>query len=481
MNKRLLILLPVLALSMFSCRKLIEVKETDFIDADVALQTVAQNEQAIIGAYASFSPEMDIRASSTFADEAKPGDFYAAQTTHEWLYISSDIGIRDNYTATTNYYYVVDKVNRVLRALENAKAEKASDEDLRKKVKGEALFLRAYCHFALYRYYCANYTPTGLAMPYMEVPSLETFGRIDMASYFEKLERDASEAKALLPTSLSDVNRATAPAAAGLLARIALYKQDWPNAAAYATEYINAVPLSSGEDFEKIWKDESNAEVAFKLKRTTSSRLGSWWRGLFTKSGSNIVAPASISWVPSEKLWNSYDAAKDIRFSTYLIDEPILQATTGKPSKILKKYEGTGYATNQENVADVKLFRTAEMYLIRAEARAELGTISGTNSAESDINTLRAARIEDYTNQTFSTKEQAITAILEERYKELAFEGHRFWDLKRRSLPIERLASDAPNDAARVLPANNFRFLLPIPQSEILANPKMEQNPGYTD
>jgi hypothetical protein len=119
------------------------------------------------------------------------------------------------------------------------------------------------------------------------------------------------------------------------------------------------------------------------------------------------------------------------------------------------------------------------MMLIRAEARAEQNKISGANSAESDLNALRAARITGYTPVTLANKDQAITEILQERFKELAFEGHRFFDLKRRGLPITRLAADAPNAPAQQLQAGNFRFVLPIPQPEILANTLMEQNPGY--
>jgi hypothetical protein len=146
---------------------------------------------------------------------------------------------------------------------------------------------------------------------------------------------------------------------------------------------------------------------------------------------------------------------------------------------LIHKYAGKPYTNADENVAHAKMFRTGEMYLIRAEAKAETGAVSGANSAESDINALRAARITGYTDVTFASKQEAMDAIMLERYKELAYEGHRFWDLKRRGLPVERLASDAPTANAATLPAGNFRFLLPIPNSELQANPLMEQNPGY--
>ncbi|RZK45401.1 MAG: RagB/SusD family nutrient uptake outer membrane protein, partial [Pedobacter sp.] len=178
---------------------------------------------------------------------------------------------------------------------------------------------------------------------------------------------------------------------------------------------------------------------------------------------------------------NSFDQTNDARFNAYLKNEPILAAIPNKPSKIVAKYAGTGYATNNENVADIKIFRTAEMYLIRAEARAESGSVSGAASAETDLNALRAARITGYSPVVLGNKETAINEILQERFKELAFEGHRFFDLKRRGLAVSRLASDAPTPAGTTLSAGNFRFLLPIPQAEMLANKLMVQNPGYVN
>jgi len=475
-------MLPVFMMSSISCKKLVEIQETDFIGGALALRTVKNNEALLIGAYAGLQTEMSIRLNGTFSDELKPGDFYASQSTHEWQFGIADIGIRDDYTAITSYYNVIDRVNRVLEALPNAVAEIPADEALRDKVRGEALFLRAFAHFELFRYYCKNYTPSGLGMAYMEVPSLEGKTRIPMSEYFDKILADLTASKPLLASNTADVFRANKLAAAGLHARIALYMNNWDDAITYSTEFINAIPLATRTEFPGIWTDANKTESALKLSRTTGSRIGSFYRGLFTKNSAGaIVAPSSIAWVPSTKLWNLFDQSNDIRFKSYLIDEPILAAVAGKPSRIVAKYAGTGYTTVNENVADIKVLRTGEMYLIRAEARAETNSVTGANSAESDLNALRAARIANYANVTLGSKEQAITEILQERFKELAFEGHRFWDLKRRGLPVERLDADAPSALGKTLPANNFRFVLPIPQSEINANPLIQQNEGYTN
>jgi starch-binding outer membrane protein, SusD/RagB family len=461
-------------LILFSCKKVIEIKETDFIGGDIALKTVNNNEQVVIGAYAGMGIEMGILLNATFADEVKKGEFYNSATAHEWQYSSTDIVLRDNFTAFPLYYRIIDRVNRVLQALPKADSTRTGDEVLRSKLRGEALFLRAFCHFELFRYYCGNYDPAGLALAYVEVPSLDPQARITMGPYFTKLTADLNEAKSLLPNSLTDVGRANRLAASGLQARVALYMRDWSNAVNYSNEYIAGLPLSTRATFNGIWTDANNNEVAFELKRTASigTKVGSLFRNTST-----ATLVGTITWLPSDKLTGSYDKINDVRYSSYFKTEPLLTATN-RPALIIQKYGGTAYGTPGENVADAKVFRTGEMYLIRAEAKAENGDLSG---AAADINALRTARIADYQSVTFASKDALISAILLERFKELAYESHRFWDLKRRNLPVERLASDAPTTSAVTLPANNFRFLLPIPNTEILANRLIQQNPGYTN
>jgi starch-binding outer membrane protein, SusD/RagB family len=484
-----ILLTSALALSLFSCKKVIEIKETDFIGGDVAYSTVAGAEQGLIGAYGLLSTEMSILLNATLSDEVKVAEFYNSATTHEWQYTSTDITIRDNFTAFNNYYRVIDRVNRVLQAIPTADSIKLGDETLRSRIKGEALFIRAFAHFELYRYYSGSSDPNALAMAYMETPGLAPTARINVGPYFQKLKADMAQAKTLVnqavPTTEAIAVRANKTAVSGLQARVALYLKEWDDAITYSTEFITAKPLATRAEFPGIWSDANVVEVGFKLKRTTAasgtlsigttSRMGSLFRGT-SASTANI---GTVTWAPSNKIWNAYGTtdSTDIRFPVYLKDEPLL-AAKNRPSRIINKYAGGGYAAANENVADAKVFRTAEMYLIRAEAKAEKNDLVG---GAKDLNDLRAARIRNYTPGVFTSKDALITAIINERFKELAFEGHRFWDLRRRNLPVERLAADAPNAAAMILPAGNFRFVLPIPNAEIQANPLIKQNPGYTN
>ena len=461
-----------------SCSDYLEFEETDLIAGDVALKTVENNEAAIMGAYGGVNDLMGVLMNSVFSDEVKTaGEFYNASTTHEWKYGPADVGLRDNYTAIDPQYRVIDRVNRVLALIDNADSTRAGDNVLRKRLRGEALFLRAFAHFELYRFYGAKWSPDGLAMPYMEAPSMGPQARITSAEYFQKLNRDITDAKALLPTTIADINRANVVAANGLHARIALYSENWADAETYATSYINAVPLSSLATFPDIWTDDNEEEQAYRIVRTSAqARPGSLYRGTSTATQIGVIV-----WTVSDKLYDSYDP-NDIRRDAYFVTDATLagldRPNADRPGLIIYKYAGGPYGSATENLVNSKMMRTAEMYLIRAEARAMQGDFSGANSAESDLNFLRSNRITGYVDVTLTSQQNAIDEIMLERFKELAFEGHRFWDLKRRGLAVERLATDASGDG-QTLPAGDFRFALPIPDPEMKANPAMQQNTGY--
>ncbi|HPB53829.1 MAG TPA: RagB/SusD family nutrient uptake outer membrane protein, partial [Saprospiraceae bacterium] len=121
-------------------------------------------------------------------------------------------------------------------------------------------------------------------------------------------------------------------------------------------------------------------------------------------------------------------------------------------------------ATGSDNVI---VLRLAEMYLIRAEANARLN--GNINDIRKDLNTIRSrAGLEEAVANSI---DELLLAIEAERRVELAFEGHRWFDLVRTDRAIDLL----PNVTQK------YQYLFPIPQSELLANtnPGMKQNPGY--
>jgi hypothetical protein len=109
-----------------------------------------------------------------------------------------------------------------------------------------------------------------------------------------------------------------------------------------------------------------------------------------------------------------------------------------------------------------------------------LNCTAGIDAAVKDLNALRSARIYDYANITLPTYQSVVDALYIERFKELAFEGHRFFDLKRRKLPVERLAQDVTYAiGADKLEPTDAQYCFPIPADEFSINKNMRQNPKY--
>lgn len=128
---------------------------------------------------------------------------------------------------------------------------------------------------------------------------------------------------------------------------------------------------------------------------------------------------------------------------------------------------------------NVKVFRAAEMQLILAEALAKTNQLPLAADA---LNELRSERIQGYTDATFSSVDEIMDEILIERRRELGFEGHRWFDLKRNGLDLVRDSRDCTSGAIPcTVESDDFRWLFPIPQAEIFANENIVQNPGYTN
>ncbi|MNK13725.1 SusD family protein [compost metagenome] len=442
-----------------SCTKL-DFKPTDMILPEYAFRNIGDVNLGVIGVYAPIDYST-LSYSAIVSDEAT----YPAENTvgnsdaFRWLYTGSNGSVTGLYYAN---YQAIDRVNRVLEAMDKL-VFTGTDIALANRYRGELLGLRAYLHFELLRAYAAAYENGALGVTYMEKSAIIYPARDNFEVVITKAKADLIAAKALIPATFTDKTRMTRLAISAIQARVALYEKNWGDAVTYATEVINAVPLATNVQFPGLWTDANDSEVIWKLKRVVGdSRTGDFF---FRQSGSYVL------YAPSFKLIAAFDQVNDIRYPAYIKFDP---TRTGTKSKYLvNKY--IGGTSSAPGLADVKQFRVGEMYLIRAEARAE-----STGDAAADINALRAARINGYVSATFADKPALIAAIYDERFKELALEGHRFFDLKRRKMDIVRLASDAAGaGSALTLTPSQAQYALPIPATEMSVNKNAIQNPHY--
>ncbi|MEO6819404.1 MAG: RagB/SusD family nutrient uptake outer membrane protein [Ginsengibacter sp.] len=445
-----------------SCSKQLDLHPSDQIDASKAFRNVDDLNKGAIGAYALLGYD-DITNTSLVSDECMlptENTTGGGVATYRWQYDGSS-GTVTGYFGDN--YVVIDRLNRVLAAIDKVSSTPADDQK-KMQYRAEMLALRAYCHFELLRNYASKYETGAMGVAYMTESVISLPARLSFEASIMKVKEDLMAAKAIMPTSFTDKSRITLPAISAIQARVALYEKNWADAVTYSSEAISYLPLASKAQFADIWKDKSDAEVFWKLKKVSSA---DGLLGNFYLNTNNIVLFA-----PANKLLNQFDRINDIRFSNYIkVDS---NRGNNKIPNIVIKYVG-GSAI--KNLADVKLYRTGEMYLIRAEANAELSKLTEANN---DLNYLRAGRINGYTDTTYASKDDMINGIIVERFKELAFEGQRFFDLKRRNLPVQRLPEDAVNAlGADLLTPAQPQYVFPLPDSEVKVNKNMNQNPGY--
>lgn len=453
------IAMAAIVAGVVSCTKQLDLAPTDAIDLTKAFTSVNDLEQGLLGAYSANNQTNKIYIASILSDEAKLSNENRGQGQFEfkWQYSSGTGGVTAAYR---QYYTMIDRIHRVLAGMGNVTPANQAETDRMNKIRAELLGLRGIAYYeSLINVMPPGYDPNapGLAVVLEScltcTPSRNTVGEV-----IAQIESDLAAARAEtgLPNAPADPLRLSKAAIAAYQARVALLKRDWTAAINFATDAISlsGKSLATGSTFTSYWSDANESESILKYRNQTAPKL--LWRD----------TNGDVFFEPSDKLKAQYDRTNDIRFATYFTSD-------GADTSLVDKYKGSSFGAT---INDLKLIRIAEMYLIRAEAYAESNQLG---LAAADLNALRAARIAGYTPVAFASREEAIDAILSERFKELSFEGFRYYDLKRRGLSIARFASDVQSPSWQTLGADDYRFTLPIPQDAIDANPNTVQNPGY--
>jgi len=468
------------ALFFTACEKdLTDLKPIDQIPAEVAISTMTDVVSAMNGVYGTWNARRSSYLSSTISDEMRlgVGTEYrnVGNILFNWQHVSDSQDWRDGESggAWTNLYAVIDRANRLLELMVPVPTTTTTEAAQKNQIRGEMLALRAMAHLELLRWYSITpeYTPTALGIvvqsSYVKNTGSYKPARQPQSAAITLINADLTEARNLIPTSFIDIGRVTRNAVIATQARVALHVKDWQGVIDRTTEVINLQPLSNRTIYPLLWTTrvlnaDQTTEVIWKLN-VTSANIGSAVGSLWQDVGTGAVQAS-----PAVKLLNTFTPSTDVRFNVFF-------RTT--PRNLIAKYGVVELANGENFQYDIKMIRTSEMVLARAEAYAELNQLTLSNN---DLSLLRTARISAYTHTAISDKATLVTAILEERYKELCYEGQRYFDLRRKSLAINRDINDAGGlTAAQTLLPTNSKYILPIPQQETFANPNIGQNPGY--
>lgn len=496
---------------LVSCKDAIDIVQEGELNDATVFKTTGDLEKYLLGSvYTSVDITNQIKFSSVFTDELKVGPSNTGQDQGLYRYVLTP---GDGY-ATAIWQQNYTSINRVNRLIEAAQkiTPAASETAQYNNILAEARTIRALAYLNLETYFSPNMADnnaTGVIL-IDRVPQIqEQLPRSNNGVIWSFVEGDLQFAEANLapPSSHNFPFFVSKTLVNAIRARMYLYRKNYTLAKQYAQNVLStsgvslttSTPVPTGtpgsatwntafyaaaptNPYRRLWADLNNGENLFTLSRPVNGTGGNI-AGIYTTNTTNLSG--SPLWTVGLNLFNVLNVpnpaiagtSADIR--RYAFIDP-----TSVPAQgvyIIDKYPGK---TNAPLRNDIKVFRLSEMYFILAECEAQ--TPAGYVAAANYIKAVRDARRFNTTAPlpVYATKTDALRDILTERRAELAFEGHRYIDLKRlggeAGVSIDRNANDDFNpNTPLTLNITDYRFTLPIPSAEILGNPSIQQNPGY--
>jgi hypothetical protein len=475
--KKIIVLLTIfIALVFTGCEDFLEEAPILEQSTDLTLSTYSGLNNAIAGAYSPLASTTWYGAFLVLDAEMRAGnatlptntDFTSGRMTvaHSLSYNPSSTSGLWGFA-----YYVISAANNVIDNLEGKDIGDITEQDLM-NLKAEALFLRALAHFDMVRLYATSYAKnsSALGVPiilHTDASAQEMPARNTVEQVYGQIITDLLEAESIIDPDyvrdgVTDSKAVvTLPAIQALLSRAYLYSQQWQAAADYATLLINNTDynLWSAAELPNVWGMNvagAGGEVIFEVFAIASNGYDGWWEG-----PSHMTNPKGYADCAAHPDLTSLYEATDVRGDLFRTDEDNVSG-----SLWTTKYKGKGFgdASLAPDANNVIVLRLSEMYLNRAEAIVNGAVIPGA-TALGDINAIATLR------GATAYASAGSDIVFGERRKELAFEGHLWFDYARTNRPS--LRSDNP------LPADDYKWLMPIPKRETDVNSSLIQNDGY--
>lgn len=494
-----------------SCKKQLDIPSRNQIDASIALSNKAGIENSLNSVYAVLKG-LRHYGRDMFAVPEAMADVAFANGRSSRLLGENRNQSGSNLAHWASSYGAINEINLTLAAIPNIADATAADKT---RWEGEFRFLRALYYFDLVKSYA--YIPTyvvGTQNKGGVVINLQGFSTPDAAVAFRpsratidecyaQIMDDLYKSIALLSNSNRGRNYASKHAALALGSRVALYEGRWARADSFATAAITLTggigALTNTGNYVSGWRAADHPEGIFQIWYATvnenqgqNEALSATHTTLSTPGGFAGQRSGQGDLVPNAFLLTQLGISgfpPNLSASSCLaitcnpiVNPPTLTYSNDVRNKLFEwgvnasghyvevtKWMGKNGSAHWDNTV---VLRWAELYLNRAEARFNMANEAG---AWADLNVIRLARYtgfvvpgaQDFTGQAL------LDEILRQRMLEFAFEGHRFFDLKRYGLTITK------TNPSVTLPATDFKILPRIPQGEVDGNPNMVQNFGY--
>lgn len=450
-----------------SCKKeFLDQQPYTSVNTTDALKTASDMQIALTGTYAGLRNTNlygrtlpvfgDLLADNVFVSIANSGRYLSEKT---YSIVVNDADISGIWSSA---YSVILRANNIIDAPLN-------DGTDVKQYKGEAYAIRALLYFDLIRLYGKSYSddPAALGVPlalhsdYTALPKRNTVTEV-----YTQILSDLDQAYTLM-SAYNGSGTLSKYAARAIEAKVNLYKGDYQKAYDQATDVISnsGFTLLTKTDFPAYWTSATphasgtKSETLFEVvSDAVNNNSYDELSNIYVQGGSSYGDLLAV-----KSLYDQYNTT-DVRKQLILVGARV-KSGGESPAYIVDKYPVVSGDFN-----DKKVMRLSEVYLIAAEAAARLGN---TTTALTQVNTLVAQR--DAALIYTSAGTQLLTDIENERRKELAFEGDRFFDLNRLKQDINRTA-EYPTG---VIKYGDNRRVMPIPQTELNVNQNITQNPGY--
>jgi starch-binding outer membrane protein, SusD/RagB family len=466
----------IITIGMAGCNKKLDtVPDTSLTD----LRTFDDVRSALRGAYDGFqsnnyynNPAASGTPSAWSALPDLMGDDFveALESLGNWNAMSEMIYSSDNGIVAGAFiqpYEIISRVNNLLKFVGNY--ENGTTNAEAKRIRAQALAIRAHCHFDLMRYFAQDFgrNSASLGVPYVttfdpQKPFANLPARNTVKENYDAVLKDLGDALVAFRAGGNTTGNTAryfidSVVVYAMRTRVNYYASQWNDVINDATVALAARPLGNATDFVNSFvaaqEGTPSTEIYWQIPSDNALRPG----GAISGSGPNYRVTAALSAVLQSQ-GGAYVNSSVTRFN-----QP---GTGGVQRTLLWKYPG---------IRSFKVFRAGEMILMRAEAKYRVND----PTALADLNTLRTNRgvaIGAETGQAL------LDAILLQRRVELLGEGHRWFDLRRTTKTIVRLecgTAGGSRAANCTINPSSRAWIFPIPFNELKVNPNLVQNPGY--
>lgn len=521
-----LLLIPIL-LSTVSCKKYLETKPQDFISPQTYYSTEAELTAALMGVYDVLGQNGGYGRNLTVELALASDEGFCRSSTGVLPYFYNSSASDNNVLAAwQNMYTGIERANLLLKNINNANATQAIKDEIR----GEALFLRAYYYFVLVSYW--GDVPLKLE-PSSSLNDVN-IARTPAKDVYAQIVKDMATSESLVNdiTTWGFGGRVSKSAVRGILARVCLSAAGRLSDASYyaqalnwASKVINSGIHSLNPDYTQVFINYLQDKYDIKESIWEVEFFGNGIGTNYNESGNfesvfgatnTDIDPAGYSYgliLSTAKLYNSYkagDVRRDWTISpwTYSGNKGTVHTNYAatNPWRYIGKYRRELELVTPHNKntgpCNFPLLRYADVLLMFAEAENQIN--GPTAAAYNAINQVRrrafgkSLTIADATVDVTPglSKDDFFTAIKDERFRELAFEGVRKLDLMRWGAFLQAMkdeqadltanggfASAAWPGTAIIMRtytnATSRDLLQPIPTVEMSLNQSMKQNPDW--